>query len=114
MRQHATALLAAVALCLAAVAFVHADDAKPAAPAIVHMVDFAFKPASLAVHTGDTVVFQNDDQVTHDVSGDGLQSGDIDGGKSWKYTFTKAGTYTYVCTYHASMKGTITVTDASQ
>lgn len=78
-------------------------------PSTVHITDFAFKPAELTVHTGDTVVFQNDDSVTHNVMGEGLNSGDIEGGKSWTYTFSKAGTYTYVCTYHDGMKGTVTV-----
>ncbi len=78
----------------------------------VHIVDFAFKPAALTVHTGDSVVFQNDDPVTHNVSSDAFQSADIDGGKSWKYTFTKEGTFAYVCTYHPGMKATITVTAA--
>jgi plastocyanin len=64
------------------------------------------------VQTGQTVVFQNDDDVPHNVTADAFKSGDVNGGKSWKYTFTKAGTYAYVCTYHPGMKGSITVTDA--
>lgn len=88
-------------------------QAAPSAPApvTVHMSDFAFHPDSLKIHTGDTVVFQNDDQAVHNVSADAFQSGDVQPGKSWSYTFSKAGTYTYVCTYHDGMKGTITVSD---
>lgn len=85
----------------------------PATPT-VHMSDFSFKPADLAVHTGDTVVFMNDDDATHNVTADAFSSGDVAGGKSWKYTFAKAGTYSYVCTYHPGMHGTITVSDAAQ
>jgi plastocyanin len=80
----------------------------------VHIKDFAFKPQALTVHAGDTVVFQNDDDVIHNVSADAFKSGDIAGGKSWSYTFSKSGTYAYVCTYHPGMQGTITVSDASQ
>lgn len=78
----------------------------------VHMTDFSFKPDKLNVQTGESVVFQNDDDATHNVTADGFKSGDIGSGKSWKYTFTKAGTYAYVCTYHPGMQGTITVSDA--
>jgi plastocyanin len=81
--------------------------------ATVHMTDFAFKPDKLSVQVGDTVVFQNDDDATHNVTADSFKSGDIGSGKSWKYTFSKAGTYTYVCTYHPGMQGTITVSDAA-
>jgi plastocyanin len=80
----------------------------------VHMSNFAFKPSALTVHAGDTVVFTNDDDVTHNVTADGFKSGDVAGGKSWSYTFTKPGTYAYVCTYHPGMSGTITVTSNSQ
>lgn len=82
--------------------------------ATVHMSDFSFKPNSLTVQTGDTVVFQNDDDAVHNVTADTFQSGDIGSGKSWKYTFTKPGTYAYVCTYHPGMNGTITVKTPSQ
>ncbi|HKU67211.1 MAG TPA: cupredoxin family copper-binding protein [Candidatus Baltobacteraceae bacterium] len=90
-----------------------AQTARPAQPqTVVHMSDYAFKPQMLTVQPGDTVVFQNDDDVTHNVTADAFKSGDIAGGKSWKYTFTKSGVYPYVCTYHPGMQGTITVPSA--
>jgi plastocyanin len=75
----------------------------------VHIHDSVFDPQSITVHAGDTVVFSNDDSITHNVTGGPLKSGDLDAGKSWSYTFKDAGTYSYVCTYHSWMKGTITV-----
>jgi len=84
-----------------------AHSATPAAT--VHMKDFAFKPDSLTIHAGDTVVFENDDAATHNVTADAFSSGDIGSGKSWQYTFSNAGTYAYACTYHPGMNGTITV-----
>ena len=106
-------LLAALTIGLAVLllGFQAANSAQPATT--VHITDFAFKPDALTVHVGDTVVFQNDDSVTHNVMGDGLNSGDIEGGKSWTYTFSKSGTYTYVCTYHDGMKGSVTVTGST-
>lgn len=102
MKRLLSALAAGLAMLL-----LGSHSAQPAA--MVHMKDFAFKPAALTVHLGDTVTFQNDDGATHNVTGDGLSSGDIEGGKSWTHTFTKAGTYAYLCTYHDGMRGTITV-----
>jgi plastocyanin len=107
MRKLLSAL--AIALALILLGLQSAQSAQDAPT--VHMSDFAFHPQSLSVHTGDTVIFQNDDDVTHNVSTDAFKSPDIEGGKSWKYTFSKAGTYAYVCTYHPGMKGTITVSD---
>ena len=74
----------------------------------VHIRDLSYKPDTVNLHVGDTVMFVNDDEVRHDVTGDVLKSGDLDRGKSWRYTFEKSGTYTYVCSYHAWMKGSIT------
>ncbi len=51
-------------------------------PVAVDMTDFAFHPDTLHVHTGDTVVFKNGDQATHNVTADAFASGDIGPGKS--------------------------------
>lgn len=102
----------ALALLLAAATPSPSPSAAPtSAPALtVHVRDFSFNPATATIHAGDSVLFVNDDPATHDVTGDAIESGPIGPGKSWTYTFTKAGTYAYVCSYHPSMKGTITVT----
>jgi hypothetical protein len=31
-------------------------------------------------------------------------------GQTWSYTFSKAGTYSYICSIHPNMTGSITVT----
>lgn len=80
------------------------------APVTVHMHGLAFDPATEKVPVGQTVVFVNDDSVAHNVTGSDLgTSGDIGPGKSWKYTFNKAGDYHYACTYHQGMTGEIIV-----
>jgi len=99
--KHAAAI-AAVLLCGAS------PSPQPPA-ATIHMLGSQFSPASASVHAGDTVLFDNDDALDHTVTGDSLNSGNIAAGKSWTYTFNTAGTYKYVCTYHAWMKGAITV-----
>jgi plastocyanin len=80
----------------------------------VHMKGSAFQPQSADVKVGQTVIFTNDDEVTHNVTepDKGINSGDITAGKSWQYKFSKPGAYSYVCTYHPGMKGQITVTRA--
>ena len=65
---------------------------------------------NLVVGVNNTVVFLNQDSVVHTVtSNDGtFDSGDIHPGMPFIHTFA-AGTYSFHCTYHSYMKGTITV-----
>lgn len=87
------------------------SDQSSASGVTVRMHDLTFDPQSLKVQTGQTVTFENDDKVSHNVTGSEIgTSGDVGPGKSWKYTFDKAGDYHYVCTYHQGMAGEIIVT----
>lgn len=83
-------------------------------PATVHTVsihNFAFSPADLAVNTGDTVKFVNQDDETHTATAteSAFDSGPLNPNATFSYTFTKAGVYHYYCRIHTSMKGTIVV-----
>ena len=73
-----------------------------------------FSPNSIHVVIGvnNTVMWTNDDSAVHTVtSTTGLfDSGYLNPGQSWTYTFTKDGTYLYHCTLHSWMKGTVIVT----
>jgi len=112
------ALLAAVILVAAAG---HLDAAYPtpapaASPYLIDISNNAFSPSSLTVPVGSTVTWKNDDPYAHTVtmSGKGgFDSGNLNSGKTFSNTFSKAGTYTYVCSIHPSMTGTITVTAPS-
>jgi plastocyanin len=77
----------------------------------VNIEHFKFIPAVLQVHTGQAVNFVNKDNDPHTIAAqDGsFESTALDTGDSWKHTFTKPGTYTYICTLHPFMKGSITV-----
>lgn len=92
-----------------------APSAAPATATVVHIKNFAYVAPTLTVKTGDTVAFVNDDSTPHTVtaSDKSFDSGNMDQNASWKYTFAKAGTYAYICTYHTYMKGTVVVKDAS-
>ena len=91
-----------------------ADSSTGSAAAVVHTKDFVYAPASLTVKTGDSVQFVNDDQVAHTVTATdkSFDSGNMDQHATWTHTFSKAGTYAYLCTYHPYMKGTIVVSDS--
>lgn len=77
---------------------------------------YGFSPGSVTVKVGDTVEWVNNSTVPHTSTSDSgsalsWDSGAIDtGGGTFSFTFTKAGTYTYHCSFHASMHGTIVVT----
>lgn len=98
-----------------AVASLLAAVPASAASTTVSMVENAFKPASTTVSVGDTVTWRNDGSSAHEVTADAFKSGNVDPGKSYSWTATAAGTYSYVCRYHESlgMTGTLTVRAAS-
>jgi len=77
----------------------------------VSIVDFAFNPGSITVNTGDTVQWTNNGKVSegHDVTGDGLDSGLMISGDTYNHTFKASGTFSYLCTIHPSMTGTVKV-----
>lgn len=84
----------------------------PAAGIAVSIENFAFAPAALTVHRGDTVTWTNHDEEPHTVAaGDGsFRSPGMDANATFSFTFTKPGTYDYVCSIHPVMHGTVLVT----
>ena len=72
-----------------------------------------FSPATITVVIGvnNTVIWTNDDSAEHTVTAtnNSFNSGLIEPGQSFTYTFTTPGTYTYYCTIHPWMKGTVIV-----
>jgi plastocyanin len=88
-----------------------------AATQAVTMAQYAFAPAALTVHVGDTITWTNQDQAPHDVTTTGgpvaLHSPTLSTGQSWTYTFTQAGAYSYICSIHPDMKALITVLAAA-
>ena len=86
---------------------------QTAAPANQVMIqNFAFTPPSLTVPVGSTVTWTNKDQTQHTATADdkSFDSGPLAPGASFSFTFTQAGTFTYKCTFHPNMLGTIIVT----
>jgi len=90
---------------------------KPVAPVSgngVAIRNFAFAPAALTVPAGTKVTWTNQDTDAHTVTSDGsggpLNSKALATGDTFSFTFTKAGTYKYLCTIHPFMTATVTVT----
>ena len=83
----------------------------PAAANTVSIANMSFSPANLTVAVGTTVTWTNNDAMDHTVTSDtGLfDSGDISDHKSYSRMFSTAGTYSYHCTIHPGMTGTISV-----
>lgn len=73
--------------------------------------NFSFSPATLTVKAGSTVTWTNQDSMGHSATADdnSFDTGILYNGKSGTVTFNKTGTYTYHCSIHPSMHGTIVV-----
>lgn len=91
--------------------------AAPAAPVngnVVTISNFAFSPAALKVKAGTRVTWTNQDTDAHTVTSSGsggpLHSAALTTHASYSYTFTKPGTYAYLCTIHPFMTATVEVT----
>lgn len=73
----------------------------------------AYNPNPIIVVLGvnNTVVWVNDDSLTHTATADDFSwdTGDILPGQSATITFTAPGTYTYHCSPHPNMVGTVIV-----
>lgn len=86
----------------------------------------AFDPKEARVKTGQTVTWVGGDNITHvlvegtyDVGADGLRTMQTDDkafslkltkkGQQVSHTYTQAGTFTYYCTIHHGMNGTVVV-----
>lgn len=80
----------------------------------VEMGDNFFKPDSITVEVGDTIVWTHTGNRPHDVSADNngpFQSPRrMANGSSFSWVATAPGTFTYLCTIHAAQqKGTVIV-----
>ena len=99
----------------------------PAGP-VINLSSLMFQPTDTTVEVGTTVTWRNDESIAHTVTSgrfegvdkttglrssqrpDGTFEEKLSGkGKTFSFTFTKPGTYTYYCDIHQGMNATITV-----
>lgn len=124
--RHTLPVVLAAAISLAACTG-GGDDAAAATSgeAVVEIIDFVYTPETIEVATGTTVTWINRDGFAHTVT-EGAQAGTealFDGelgqtdsfegaDTEFSHRFDEPGTYTYVCTLHPSMQGTVEVAGA--
>jgi plastocyanin len=75
----------------------------------IDIADFAFSQPELTVEPGTTVTWTNTGVAPHTVTGLPTESGTIDPGQSFSYTFDTAGTFDYQCAFHPQMTGKVIV-----
>jgi plastocyanin len=72
--------------------------------------DYNFEPATITVEAGATVTWLWEGRAPHNVVGRGFESKDQSSG-TFRHTFEQVGTYTYECTVHPGMEGSVVVED---
>ncbi|MCA1683051.1 MAG: cupredoxin domain-containing protein [Actinobacteria bacterium] len=80
----------------------------------VNIKAFAFDPAGLTIPVGTAVTWTNQDPTIHTATSvqgaaAAFDSGNLDKGKTFTFTFAKAGSYPYHCAIHSNMMGSVTV-----
>ena len=77
----------------------------------VFIQGMAFNPSSITVKAGTTITWTNKDAVTHNETSNPalFSSGSMATDATYSFTFQNVGTYSYTCTIHPSMKGTVVV-----
>ena len=111
----ASALLAVV---FAATGMFAGGQSASAATAAVSISGFAFSPATLNIGVGDTVTWTNNEStaIPHTVTSDTgteLNSATLNPTNTYSHTFTTAGTFTYHCSIHPTMHGSVVVAAAA-
>ena len=74
-------------------------------------IEDSYDPADVAVASGDTVTWTNEDEEPHTVTADdgSFDSGVLNPGDTYTATFLGSGTVTYYCTLHPWMVGGVNV-----
>jgi putative membrane protein len=89
----------------------HAKQVQSSLGKTISMDGTRFEPSSLTVRRGDAIVWVNGDPFPHTAtsSAAGFDSHAIAPGASWRYVAATRGAFTYACSFHPTMTGTILV-----
>jgi plastocyanin len=69
-----------------------------------------FTPSTVTIRRGQTVTWRfNDGSTPHNVTATHFRSSSTKSSGSYTVRFTRAGTYSYVCTIHPGMRGKVVV-----
>jgi len=81
---------------------------------VVNIANFAFGPKDLQVPAGTKVTWINQDDAPHNIQDTSELktpiSADLKKGDGFSITYSKPGSYPYVCGLHPFMTGTVNVT----
>ncbi|MDE1925124.1 MAG: cupredoxin family copper-binding protein [Patescibacteria group bacterium] len=81
-------------------------------PMSVAISNFAFSPNQISVKAGTKVTWTNNDSVAHTVTSNtgAFDSGTLNPGSAYSFTFSTPGTFSYHCRIHPNMTATVVVT----
>ena len=85
------------------------ESTSPRTDLTVKMSDYEFEPRDVAVAPGATIRVTNEGQIAHTVTGDDFDSGSLAPGDTFTFEASEKGSFSYVCTFHPGMQGTIEV-----
>lgn len=92
------------------VASTAASGSAPAGNSAVGIANFKFTPPTINVPVGGSVVWTNNDTQQHTATSSGnFDAGAIQPGGSATVAFPTAGSFTYICSFHPFMTGTVVV-----
>jgi len=111
VKRAGAAVGAAAAIRIALTPHARHHTAHAASDTTVTIADFSFSPASITIHVGDTVTWTNHGPSAHTATASNgtFNTGVLQKGQSASHTFTTAGTFTYICSIHPFMHGTVVV-----
>lgn len=87
-------------------------DAVASGPVKVRIADYKYAPERVTVKAGARIAFTNTDSSPHTATAKGAGSfdtGTLKQGQSKSVTVSKPGSYSYICSFHPFMNGTIVV-----
>jgi LPXTG-motif cell wall-anchored protein len=92
-----------------------APRARAAAAGSVTIQDFKYLPSAITIQVGDTVTWANKGRSPHSATAKGgsFDTGVFPPGTSRSQTFSKGGTFSYFCSVHPFMHGTVRVVGAA-
>lgn len=96
-----------------AAALVWLVDVAWAAEIKVKIDNFTFQPALVTIHPGDSIVWENEDDIPHTVTETSFafHSEALDTGDAFTFTFGEKGEFTYFCSLHPHMVAKVVVAD---
>jgi plastocyanin len=77
------------------------------------MANRAFSPSSVTIAAGGSVTFANADDRAHTATGRGFESGVLAPGARSRQVFRSSGTFSFLCSIHPEMRGTVVVRASS-